>query len=195
MTTLATRPVSGWYFHGVANREVFEKICRGEDVLRLAPAVSDPGDLGRGLYLTSRRAEAKSYAGNGGVLRVRVQLQNALIVDFRPQARGQAAASAWIDHMNALYGSPVTGRRHEMLQAEEAWEDAGKIGPPPPRARIVHADRVAAAEAWRAHMLRHGVDGISARGWDFGGPLVLFLPEQQVVEIECPTPSRRSSRR
>ena len=26
MTTLATRPVSGWYFHGVANQEAFEKI-------------------------------------------------------------------------------------------------------------------------------------------------------------------------
>lgn len=194
MTTLATRPVSGWYFHGVANQEAFEKICRGEDILRLAPTVSDPGDLGRGLYLTSRRAEASNY-GHGNVLRVHVQLQNALIVDFRPQARGRAAANAWLDHMNALYGSPVTGRRYEMLLAEEAWEAAGEIGPPPPYSRVIHADRVAAATAWRDHMLQSGVDGISARGWDFGGPLVLFLPERQVVEIECPTPRRRSSRR
>ena len=59
MPALTTKAVSGRYYHGVRDLSVYQRICRGQDVLRIAAEhASDPGDLGQGLYVTKSRDEA-----------------------------------------------------------------------------------------------------------------------------------------
>jgi hypothetical protein len=179
--------IDGWFYHGVGDREVFERICAGEDVLRLAAHKSDPGDLGRGLYLTSSIHEAEMY-GHGGVLLVHAHLQNALRLNFKDE---RASARAWVDRMDEKFGSPVTGRRREMTLAYDAWEDGGEVGPEPPLPRTFLRDRLSAAEAWRRDLLGSGIDGLAVVGWDLAPGLVLFEPERQVLEVKCLRPRRR----
>jgi hypothetical protein len=185
MADLPIVPASGWYYHGVQDDKAFDLLCRGVYVLRISPPKSDPGDLGRGLYITSDLDEAMMY-GYGKVMLVYAKIDRALELDFKgPQ---KSDARAWIDAMSALYGSPVRGRRDEYMRVWSAWAQGGEVGTEPPdydRLGHLQRDRLIAADAWRAHLLRDGIGGLKVRGWDLGDTLVLFNPEQQVQSIEC----------
>jgi len=180
-------PVVGWYFHGVGDREAFRKICNREDTLRLAPVKNDPGDLGRGLYLTKLKTEAKMY-GPGTTLHVMVDAKNALNLDFK--GRGKEASRAWFDAMQSIYGDPVQGRLSQMAREYDEWESGGMIGPEPPY-EVRLKDRVEAAESWRKHLLSKGIDALKVSGWDLGDTIVLLNPESQIKKIECPAKAHR----
>ena len=180
--SLESGPVRGWYFHGVSDEDAFRRICDGKDSLRIVEPKSDPGDLGRGVYLTKMKREAAMY-GPDKTLRVMVNAKSALNLDFK--GKGRHSSRAWFSAMQSLYGDPVQGRLHKMAAEYDAWEKGGMIGPEPPY-QVRWKDRVEAADSWRNHLLSNGIDALKVSGWDFGDTIVLLDPDHQVEKIECP---------
>jgi hypothetical protein len=163
-TSLA--PFEGYVYHGVKHLDTWDAICRGGG-LRLGKHVSDPGDLGAGIYCTTSFRCASNYATFDDrvrgqprtVLLAKVRLRNALWIDFgKSSTEKRRVADAWYSDMRAAYGPTCRGD----------W-----------------GERIEAARRWRAAYLKDGIDGLVADHWDCPRTVVLFEPERSVLEIRC----------
>ena len=173
MALAVRQPVRGWFFHGVRDRAAFAAVCR--DGLRLPTEhASDPGDLGRGVYLTKSRSEALHYA-TGGVLAARVDLKSAFVLNFK-----KGTGRPWYNAMTQKFGgNPVNGdvaKQLKMLTDDEAPVYGGTEQ---------WADRNRFAGIWHEALIADGVDGLVTVGWDLGETVVLFQPEKSVLELRC----------
>ena len=154
-----TGPHTGLYWHGVADPDIYADLVAGRRKLSLQTGwASDPGDLGWGIYLTSLRREAVAY---GKVLKVRCVLRNALFV---PNPR------AWFEQMTEMTGgNPVRGSMRKLMAYDDAEE--------PYYGAELKADKKHYADLWTKLFLSKGIDGLVVKGWDLGGPVVVFEPE------------------
>ena len=172
-----TGPHTGLYWHGVANPDIYADLIAGRRKLSLQTGwASDPGDLGWGIYLTSLRREAAMY---GNVLKVRCVLRNALFVS-NPRA--------WFEQMTEMTGgNPVRGSMRKLM----AYVDAEK----PYYGAELQADKKHYADLWTKLFLSKGIDGLVVKGWDLGGPVVVFEPETALSIVSAQAPARRNPRR
>lgn len=156
-----------WMWHGVATPESWRRICKGDGLKLPTPGqhAHDVGDYGLAVYLSTSLSRAKVYAhrveGGWAVVRARVELERAILMNWREGAprMAQFEGAAWdtINELSRLYGDPVRGT-----------DDA----------------RLTAARRWRSELLKQGIEGIVAVH-DHDTEAAVYAPERSIKAYEC----------
>lgn len=163
-------------YHGSKVKE--EILRRGFDIE--APRVSDPGDFGWGIYLTSELSRAKAAAGKQNVLDVEVEFKNPLVLRA-PYAINppETPGDRFIAELRERFGDTVHG-----LTTEEAIELHRQGKSPDEIADIAFHSRVTASKKWAEAIQKAGYDAVVWEKPYYYGPIeenyevVIFNPEQ-----------------
>lgn len=178
---LSTPPivtVNRWLYHG-SSPDMIEHIRNGGRLEIVDDYHSDPGDMGQAVYLTDMLHEARMYGPD--VIRAHVVMNRALFLDFRAD---KAAARAWYNEHEMLWGSPIHGNYRRLVELSrndltpEEEREARDLR------RNKSRDRIDASRRWREEMLADGYDGIVTRGWDFGEVAAVYEPETAIVAYQ-----------
>jgi len=137
-------------YHGTTPENYYSILKQGFKITE--KEVSDPGDFGRGIYLTGMKGRAKAY---GKVITVEVNLENPLIF------HSVSEAYKWREKLIEKFGDTIHGKGSSIEERLQSRREA--------------------AEKWRNYFLEKGIDGIIIYDKYWGEEpyeVVVFIPEK-----------------